>query len=30
VAEPRRAAKDVQTMFVETGDVIGVATQEAA
>jgi putative ABC transport system ATP-binding protein len=30
VAEPRRAANDVQTMFVETGDVIGVATQEAA
>ncbi|MGH7625680.1 MAG: ABC transporter ATP-binding protein [Gemmatimonadaceae bacterium] len=30
VAEPRRAAADVQTIFAETGDVIGVATQEAA
>jgi len=30
VAEPRRAATDVQTMFVATDDVIGVATREAA
>ena len=30
VAEPRRAAEDVQTMFAETGNVIGMATQEAA
>src|SRR6185437_153410 len=30
VAEPRRAAEDAQTMFAETGNVIGMATQEAA